>query len=112
MRLVFLILLTTALMIVAACGSSRRSAPIIGELEITDPELRIGRQVFDTNCSPCHPAGAAGLGPALNDKPLPNFLVRFQVRKGMGVMPSFSDEQITDVELRALARYVTWLRHQ
>lgn len=112
MRTALLIGLTTTLLILAACGSSRRSAPITGEREITDSSIQLGKQVFDSNCDMCHPGGSAGLGPALNDKPLPNWLVRFQVRKGMGVMPSFSDDQISDDELRALSRYVTWLRHQ
>lgn len=107
-----ILVLFAVLASLAACGTARRSAPIMGERQIDSPELRLGKQVFDYNCSSCHPGGSAGLGPALNNKPLPNFLVRFQVRKGMGVMPSFDDEQISDDELRALARYVTWLRHQ
>ena len=114
MKTSFLIILfvAAAVAMLSACGSSRRSAPIMGEREITDPSVQLGKQIFDMNCSQCHPGGGAGLGPAINNKPLPNWLVRFQVRKGMGVMPSFTDEQISDEELRALSRYVVWLRHQ
>lgn len=107
-----LLAMLTVLILMTSCGTARRSAPIMGEREITDPTLRLGKRVFDRECNQCHPGGADGLGPAINNKPLPAFLVRFQVRKGLGVMPSFSDEEISDEELRALSRYVTWLRHQ
>jgi hypothetical protein len=37
---------------------------------------------------------------------LPGFLIRFQVRHGMGAMPSFSDAKIPDDELDDLVAYV------
>ena len=39
--------------------------------------------------------GEAGLGPEINDKPLPGFLIKFQVRHGMGTMPSFKKDRIS-----------------
>ena len=91
------------------CGSSRRSAPLLpGEREITDPTLLLGRRIFDAHCHQCHPGGTEGLGFALNNKPLPGFLVRFQVRNGLGVMPAFSEETISEEELDALVAYVDW----
>jgi len=50
--------------------------------------------------------GEADLGPALNDKPLPAFLMRFQVRNGLGVMPAFAKDRISDAELDQLIAYL------
>ena len=96
----------------ASCGTARRGAPLIGERHPTDAKLALGEQVFDRNCSQCHPGGEAGLGPALNDKPLPQFAVRIQVRNGVGAMPRFRSTEISDAELRAVTAYMVWLRRQ
>jgi mono/diheme cytochrome c family protein len=96
----------------ASCGSARRGAPLIGERHPTDPKLTLGEQMFDRNCSQCHPGGEAGLGPALNDKPLPQFAVRIQVRNGVGAMPRFRSTELSDEQLRAVMAYMVWLRRQ
>lgn len=70
--------------LVTACSSARRSAPILGRVAVQDPALAPGRQAFDQYCHACHPGGGAGLGPALNSKPLPGALIAFQVRHGLG----------------------------
>lgn len=62
------------------------------------------------HCSQCHPGGEAGVGPAINDKPLPGFLIRFQVRQGLGAMPAFSIERITDDQLTDVITYLQALR--
>jgi mono/diheme cytochrome c family protein len=62
------------------------------------------------HCQKCHPGGEAGLGPALNDKPLPVFLMRFQVRKGLGAMPAFPESRISGDELDDLLKYVVAFR--
>lgn len=62
-------------------------------------------------CNGCHPGGEAGLGPALNNKLLPGFLIKFQVRNGLGVMPSFSQDVISPEELDDLVSYLVALRH-
>ena len=54
--------------------------------------------------------GEAGLGPAINDKPLPEFLIKTQVRVGLGAMPSFHRRQINEDELDDLIRYLKALR--
>lgn len=95
----------------AACGSPRRSEPIAGTLNVDDAALARGRAVFDAHCYPCHTGGEGGMGPVLNDKPLPRFLMRFQVRNGLGEMPSFSKEKIDDRELEDLLDYIVALRH-
>ena len=47
-------------------------------------------------CNQCHVGGATGLGPSLNDKPIPNWFVRIQVRHGLGAMPAYSSNVISD----------------
>lgn len=98
------------LLLTSGCGSARRSEPLVGPLRLEEPELVAGRQVFSTHCQQCHPAGEGGLGPALNNKPLPEFLVRLQVRQGLGAMPAFSDEEISDNEMNDLTGYLNALR--
>lgn len=69
-----------------------------------------GERVFERYCHQCHPGGAGGLAPSLNNKPAPGWLIRFQVRQGMGAMPAFPVERIGDDELDALVAYVVALR--
>jgi mono/diheme cytochrome c family protein len=69
-------------------------------------QMEQGRLVFMEHCHHCHPGGEGGLGPGLNDKPLPGFLMKTQVRLGMGVMPSFDEKDITPEQLDALVEYL------
>ena len=105
MRLIVLFLL----LVVAACGSPRRGEPIVGPVSFNDKEQR-GQILFDRHCHKCHTHGEGGLAPAINDKPLPKFMIRLQTRLGMGAMPSFSRQQISDEELDALVDYLAALR--
>lgn len=98
--------------LMTGCGSARRGEPLVGEKEITDSELALGRQVFDRKCSQCHPGGERGIGFALNNKPLPQWFIRFQARNGVGAMPAFSDRELSDRELDGVAKYLVWLRRQ
>ena len=75
-----------------------------------DPALNPGRHVFAQHCHTCHPGGEAGLGPALNNKPLPRALIKFQVRHGLGAMPAFTEDHVSKAELDNLAAYVVALR--
>ena len=96
----------------AACGSARRGEPIAGPLPTASPAVAQGQQVFMAKCQQCHPTGEAGLGPAINDKPLPGFLIRFQVRNGVGAMPAFPKRHIGSAELDDLVAYLMALRRQ
>ena len=69
-------------------------------------ELERGRVVFYQQCHLCHPHGATGLGPAIVNKPLPAFLLKFQVRHGLGTMASFKEEKVPDSDLDALVAYI------
>jgi mono/diheme cytochrome c family protein len=98
------------LVFLTACHSTRRGEPITGSVSINDQKVARGRLVFYRNCHQCHPGGEAGLGPALNNKPAPVFLMKTQVRVGLGVMPHFTKEQISPEELDDLMAYVMELR--
>jgi mono/diheme cytochrome c family protein len=99
-----------ALTFTLGCSTSRREEPLSGPLPLADPNLVAGRQVFMANCYECHPGGSAGLGPSLNDKPLPAFAIRTQVRKGFGAMPAFDDTRIPQPDLDNLVAYLQMLR--
>jgi mono/diheme cytochrome c family protein len=101
-------LLATSLL--SACGPARRSEPLKGAVTINDPRAAHGRLVFMAKCNHCHPGGEAGLGPALNDKPLPEFLIKTQIRMGLGAMPSFSPNEISDADADAVIAYLKLIR--
>lgn len=109
--LAFALLSISALLLAAGCQSARRGEPFTA-VSLDTPELVEGREVFQTHCSHCHPGGEGGLGPAINNKPLPDFLIRFQIRNGLGVMPAFSEEQISDMEMENLLAYLGELKRQ
>lgn len=104
------LLLSAFVLTLASCASSRRDEPFAGPLPLDSPQLVSGRQVFMRNCYQCHPGGSAGLGPAINNKPLPGFLIRTQVRKGLGAMPAFDEQTIPNPDLDNLVAYLKTLR--
>jgi mono/diheme cytochrome c family protein len=79
-------------------------------VDASDPQVALGQRVFSANCYQCHPGGAAGAGPAINDKPLPENLIKTQVRAGLGAMPGFGKDRIDDEQLDAVVRYLKELR--
>lgn len=93
----------------SAC-SARRGVPYTEPLQTEAEEVVQGKLLYERYCNSCHPGGTSGLGPALNNKPLPGFLVRFQIRKGIGAMPAFSDEAISDKEAKMIVAYMKELR--
>ena len=96
--------------LVSGCGSAEREEPVRSAFVPTDSTVARGEQVFKKSCDYCHPGGAAGLGPSLNNKPAPAFAIRFQVRHGLGAMPAFDSTQISENDLRAIADYLLALR--
>jgi mono/diheme cytochrome c family protein len=95
--------------VVTGCHSTRRGEPIVGPMQLT-PNQQRGQIVFHQRCHQCHPFGEAGLGPALNNKPAPVFLMKTQVRAGLGAMPRFDKHIIPDQDLNDLMVYVIALR--
>jgi mono/diheme cytochrome c family protein len=99
------------LLFAVAC-SPRRSEPISGKPVKKDARIEHGMKVYMIHCQKCHPNGEAGLGPALNNKPVPGFIKRFQVRHGLGVMPSFKKDEISRRDLRDMTKYMKALKHR
>lgn len=96
--------------ITAACGTARRSETIVHPLQNLNAEAAQGQLVFAEYCHSCHPGGAAGLGPAINNKPLPGGIIKFQVRNGLGVMPAFNKNIISEEKLDHLVAYLKKIR--
>lgn len=97
-------------LLTVSCGSAYRGEPLHGAFVSEDPGVIAGQEAFFVHCHQCHPGGAAGLGFSINDKPLPGWLIRLQVRRGIGAMPGFSEERIPADELDALVAYLHALR--
>jgi mono/diheme cytochrome c family protein len=98
-------------LVVIGCGDARREPPKTQTPFVAQTEqIALGQQVFAVHCYQCHPGGSGGLGPAINDKPLPEGLIKLQVRKGLGAMPAFDEGKISDSELDALVAYLKALR--
>lgn len=107
-------------LLLVACGESYRGEPLRGPFPTaaasaadgapSEALLVEGERVFARYCHQCHPGGAGGLAPAMNNKPAPGWLVALQVRIGMGAMPAFPRERIDENELDALVEYVLALR--
>jgi mono/diheme cytochrome c family protein len=93
----------------AGCATARRTEPVAPPLELSNPQLARGQVVFYQQCHLCHPHGAGGLGPALNNKPLPGFLMKTQVRLGLGAMPRFGPDKIPADDLDSLIAYLKLL---
>ena len=96
----------TLLLTVATC-SPRRSLPLEGPLTLNQREQQ-GEKVFMENCQRCHPGGEGGLGPAINRAS--GFTKRFQIRHGLGAMPAFDENMISDEELENVLSYLKALK--
>jgi mono/diheme cytochrome c family protein len=97
---------------VTGCTTARRGEPLFHSPAAVDAKVVRGEKVFMTHCHQCHPNGAAGLGPAINNKPLPAFMIRLQIRRGMGAMPSFPKDRISEEDADAVAAYLLFLRKE
>jgi mono/diheme cytochrome c family protein len=92
------------------CRSPRRDEPLAGRFIPPDELAARGQIIFAEKCHQCHPSGSAGLAPAINDKPVPKWLLKTQVRIGLGAMPGFPEHEISQADRQALASYVASLR--
>jgi mono/diheme cytochrome c family protein len=92
-----------------ACGSARRGEPLSGQIALS-PAGQHGEQVLMRACNECHPKGEAGLGPAINNKPLPGFLMKIQVRHGLGAMPNIDERWVAPEEMDDLITYLNEIR--
>jgi mono/diheme cytochrome c family protein len=103
-------ILVSSLLLAAACTTARRGEPQAPSQAPATTAAARGEQVFMAHCHQCHPGGTAGVGPALNNKPLPGPMIRLQVRKGIGAMPKFDEKKISDAEVDDLIEYLKELR--
>jgi mono/diheme cytochrome c family protein len=107
-----LLLLVAVTAFIVSC-SSRKSEPVKQKAFSPKSESIInGEKVYMIHCQKCHPAGEAGIGPALNSNPAPQFVKRFQMRHGLGVMPSFSKNEISKDDLKDISKYLkSWKKY-
>lgn len=99
------------LMLFTGCAM-RRGEPVSEPLEIDTQKLASGEKAYMAHCNKCHPGGETALGFALNNKPLPGFMIKAQVRAGAGAMPAFSKELVTGEDLNNMLEYIELLRKQ
>jgi cytochrome c5 len=71
-----------------------------------------GMHLFMVHCNKCHPGGDAGVGPSLNDKAIPDFLVHFQIRQGLGDMPAFKEEDLSKEDVKKIVLFVRQMREE
>ena len=50
------------------------------------------------------------MSPKFNEKPLPKFLMRYQIRHGLGAMPAFPPERLSDQDVHDIVEYLVALR--
>ena len=92
---------------VASCAI-RRSEPVKQRNFVAaNAEVAHGEQVYMSYCHKCHPSGESGLGPSINSSPAPNFLKKFQVRHGLGVMPSFKKDELSQKDLHDIVKFIS-----
>jgi len=107
MRIVLLVVVTLTLF--TGCAM-RRGEPISEPLDMDAQKLARGEEAYMAHCNKCHPGGETALGFAINNKPLPGFMIKAQVRAGAGVMPAFSKELVTGEDLNNMLEFIELLR--
>lgn len=105
-----LINLATLLALSACTTEARRSEPLGNPVTLTSNAQRHGQRIYMENCYPCHLGGEGGMAPTLTNKPLPGFLMKTQVRLGLGKMPGFDRDKISDDDLDNLVAYLKAVR--
>lgn len=104
------IMLTAVAVGMTGCSSARRDEPLTGPMTLGDASVQRGKLLYDAHCYQCHAGGEGGMAPAINNKPLPRSLIRFQVRHGLGTMPSFPESKLSDRDVDDIANYLVALR--
>jgi mono/diheme cytochrome c family protein len=85
----------------------RKAEPLTQKMFIpANARIANGERVYMMHCQKCHPGGEGGLGPAINSNPAPQFVKRFQMRHGLGVMPAFKKEEISKKDLHDISQYL------
>lgn len=85
-------------------GCTDKSAAYVTDPPALNEQEKAGERIFMQNCQRCHPQGDAGLGPSIHWSPA--FAKRFQIRHGLGAMPSFDKEHLPEKEMDQLIAYL------
>jgi len=93
------------------CGAQRRGQPEAPAITADNPKEVKGQRLFHRWCYQCHPGGEEGLGPAINNRPLPHIAIRTQIRKGVGAMPAFGEDVLSDGDVSAILAYLDEMKH-
>jgi mono/diheme cytochrome c family protein len=97
--------------VISSCAV-RRAEPLTQKNFVPgDQRIANGERFYMASCDKCHPGGEGGLGPAINSNPAPQFIKRFQMRHGLGVMPSFKQTELSKKELHDISRYLRAWKH-
>lgn len=110
-KLFYLLIAVLLLGMMAASCSVRKTEPIKDPIVSEDADLKNGHLLYMQHCQKCHPGGEGGLGSAINSNRAPMVVFRLQVRQGLGAMPAFSSEVISDEELSDILVYLRALRN-
>lgn len=102
--------LLTVVALAGCMGRARKSEPLAGPTVLDKAAEERGQLVFMEHCNQCHPGGAAGLGPGINDVKLPRKAIEAKVRLGHPAMPAFPKEDISGKELDDLVEYLMAMR--
>jgi mono/diheme cytochrome c family protein len=104
------VLLSFIILMCMGCSSSKKEAYTVKPLSNMTEEVQEGKVLFHKHCNSCHPGGDAGLGAPIVSTSVPGFAIQFQIRNGLGDMPAFSEEEISDEEVDKIVDYIQALR--
>lgn len=104
------VFLSVIIFVCMGCSSSKKEAYTVKPLADMTEEEQEGKVLFHKHCNSCHPNGTAGLGAPIVTTSVPGFLIQFQIRNGLGTMPAFSEEEISDEEVDKIVDYLKALR--
>lgn len=105
-----IIFLAIVILMGMGCSSSKKEANTVKPLANMTKEVQEGKALFNKYCNSCHPGGDAGLGAPIVSTSVPGFAIQFQIRNGLGDMPAFSEEEISDEEVDKIVDYIQALR--
>lgn len=101
-----------SILLIVSC-TVRRSEPLVKKTFVPQKSnVARGETIFMEYCHKCHPGGEAGLGPSIISLPSPQFVKRFQIRHGLGVMPSFKKDELSKKDVHDITAYLkAWKKY-
>ena len=108
----FLVIVGFFIYATGCVGDGRRGEPLRKPISLTMESEKNGQVLYMQHCYSCHLGGEGGLGPSLTNKSLPGFIIKTQIRLGLGKMPSFGQEKISSRELDDIVDYIAAAKRQ